>query len=67
MTVRVPTEIFSRVSGYYRPVQDWHDGKRMEFKQRAKMAIPSDLDREFAKPLKLGNNQELLDSAKPPG
>lgn len=27
-------EVFSRVVGYYRPVQSWNDGKREEFRQR---------------------------------
>jgi len=30
----VPTEIYSRVVGYYRPVQDWNKGKVEEFSQR---------------------------------
>ena len=29
-----PTEVFSRVVGYYRPVKSWNTGKREEFKQR---------------------------------
>ncbi len=29
-----PTEIYSRVVGYYRPVQQWNDGKQEEFKER---------------------------------
>jgi len=28
------TEVYSRVVGYYRPVQNWNEGKREEFKQR---------------------------------
>ena len=28
------TEIYSRITGYYRPVQDWNDGKAQEFKDR---------------------------------
>ncbi len=31
----VPTEIYSRVVGYYRPVQNWNKGKAEEFKHRA--------------------------------
>ncbi len=30
----VPTEIFSRVSGYFRPVEQWNRGKREEFRLR---------------------------------
>ena len=29
-----PTETYSRISGYYRPVQNWNDGKAQEFKER---------------------------------
>ena len=29
-----PTEIYSRITGYYRPVQNWNDGKAQEFKDR---------------------------------
>ena len=28
------TEIYSRITGYYRPVQTWNDGKAQEFKDR---------------------------------
>ncbi len=28
------TEVYSRITGYYRPVQNWNDGKSQEFKQR---------------------------------
>ncbi|MBD3370462.1 hypothetical protein GF402_08895 [Candidatus Fermentibacteria bacterium] len=30
----VRTEVYSRVVGYYRPVQDWNKGKQEEFTQR---------------------------------
>jgi ribonucleoside-triphosphate reductase len=29
-----PAEVYSRVVGYYRPVQNWHVGKQEEFKER---------------------------------
>ena len=29
-----PCEIYSRVVGYIRPVEQWHDGKQTEFKDR---------------------------------
>ena len=28
------TEVYSRITGYYRPVQNWNDGKRAEFGDR---------------------------------
>ena len=27
-------EVYSRITGYYRPVQNWNDGKREEYKER---------------------------------
>lgn len=30
----VPCEVFSRVVGYFRPVHNWNDGKKEEFKER---------------------------------
>ena len=29
-----PAEVYSRITGYYRPVQNWNDGKAQEFKDR---------------------------------
>ncbi len=28
------TEVYSRITGYYRPIQNWNDGKSQEFKDR---------------------------------
>jgi hypothetical protein len=41
----VKTEVYSRVVGYYRPVQDWHPGKQQEFKERT---VLSNVDIERA-------------------
>jgi hypothetical protein len=32
--LRVPCEVYSRVVGYLRPVQNWHQGKQQEFRER---------------------------------
>jgi ribonucleoside-triphosphate reductase len=32
-------EVFSRVTGFYRPVQSWNEGKAEEFKDRKKYNI----------------------------
>jgi anaerobic ribonucleoside-triphosphate reductase len=32
--VKVPCEVYSRIVGYLRPVQNWHQGKRQEFGER---------------------------------
>ena len=29
-----PAEVYSRITGYYRPVQNWNDGKTQEYKNR---------------------------------
>ncbi len=34
-----PTEIWSRITGYYRPIQNWNDGKAQEYKERKEYEI----------------------------
>lgn len=34
------TEVYSRITGYYRPVKNWNDGKAQEFKDRKVYDIP---------------------------
>lgn len=31
---KIPCEVFTRVCGYYRPVQNFNEGKKEEFKDR---------------------------------
>lgn len=31
---KIPVEVYSRVVGYFRPVNQWNHGKREEFKDR---------------------------------
>jgi len=33
-TKRTPCEVYSRVVGYLRPVQQWNDGKQSEYASR---------------------------------
>ena len=33
------TEVYSRITGYYRPVQNWNDGKAQEYKDRKEYNI----------------------------
>ncbi len=33
------TEVYSRITGYYRPIQNWNDGKAQEFKERKEYDI----------------------------
>ncbi|MCR5531682.1 MAG: ribonucleoside triphosphate reductase [Lachnospiraceae bacterium] len=37
-----PTEIYSRITGYYRAVQNWNPGKQQEFKERLEYVIDTD-------------------------
>ena len=42
------TEVYSRITGYYRPVQNWNDGKSQEYKDRqvydAALALKKDFE-----------------------
>ena len=33
------TEVYSRITGYYRPVQNWNDGKSQEFSERKEYVL----------------------------
>lgn len=35
-----PCEVYSRVVGYIRPVQQWHKGKKQEYDQRREFTMP---------------------------
>ena len=53
------TEIYSRITGYYRPVQNWNDGKTEEFKERKEYCIENSKlkERKYVK-------EEAVESAK---
>lgn len=36
---KVPVEVYSRVVGYYRPVNQWNRGKQEEFAERKEFHI----------------------------
>jgi ribonucleoside-triphosphate reductase len=42
-TCQQPTEIYSRVVGYYRPVEQWNIGKQVEFAERKLYKIDGEL------------------------
>ncbi len=37
----IPCEIYSRVVGYFRPLQNWNQGKQQEFFERKPVKISS--------------------------
>lgn len=51
------SEVYSRITGYYRPVQNWNSGKIQEFKNRTEYKIDLDL----AVNHKISNKQETDD------
>ena len=38
-TVKQPCEVYSRIVGYIRPVSQWNEGKRQEFKERKEFKL----------------------------
>ena len=36
---KIPVEVYSRVVGYFRPVNQWNRGKQEEFKERKEFTI----------------------------
>jgi anaerobic ribonucleoside-triphosphate reductase len=41
--LRVPCEVYSRIVGYLRPVQNWHQGKQQEFRERRTFRVPEEV------------------------
>ena len=37
--LKVPVEVYSRVVGYFRPVNQWNMGKQEEFKERREYKV----------------------------
>ncbi len=44
------TEVYSRITGYYRPVQNWNDGKSQEFQHRVEYDPIKAAAKEFGTP-----------------
>ena len=43
-TIDQPCEVYSRVVGYIRPVQQWHKGKQEEYKERKEFTVPAEVN-----------------------
>ena len=41
--VVIPCEVYSRVVGYLRPVQNWNRGKQQEFSERRPFRLPEEV------------------------
>ena len=48
------TEVYSRITGYYRPVQNWNDGKSQEYKDRKVYDIASSKLEKDGRPVQAG-------------
>lgn len=46
--MRVPYEVYSRIVGYLRPVQDWNEGKQQEFAERKVYVVPRSVEQDLA-------------------
>lgn len=43
-TLKIPVEVYSRVVGYFRPVDQWNKGKQEEFRDRKPYKLPGGND-----------------------
>jgi anaerobic ribonucleoside-triphosphate reductase len=48
--LQIPCEIYSRVVGYYRPVNQWNKGKQAEFEDRVEADVKN-IDLEKINPV----------------
>ena len=46
-TIEQPCEVYSRVVGYIRPVQQWHKGKQQEYGERKEFIAPGETIKEI--------------------
>jgi len=44
--IKIPCEVYSRVVGYFRPVDQWNQGKQAEFAER-KIPSPETVDKSM--------------------
>jgi hypothetical protein len=42
---RMPCEVYSRVVGYLRPVDNWNRGKQEEYSERVTFNVPEGVDK----------------------
>ena len=60
------TEVWSRITGYYRPIQNWNDGKAQEFKDRKEYKVGAqDSNFKAARPLEATPEVKVEEQAAP--
>ena len=52
------TEVYSRITGYYRPVQNWNDGKSQEYKERKVYNTERSVLKRDVSPLPISHSAE---------
>lgn len=57
-TKQIPCEVYSRIVGYYRPVQNWHKGKQQEFADRKMFTLDAP---EMKAALELPDKEETVE------
>ena len=53
------TEIYSRITGYYRPVQNWNDGKLQEYKNRTEYDVENSVLKNVASEVLTEKTEEI--------
>jgi hypothetical protein len=61
MACKCKTEVYSRVVGYYRPVQQWNKGKQAEYLDRVTFKVTGKI---FADGVPLGGEQVVQQAAR---
>ncbi len=56
------TEVYSRITGYYRPVQNWNDGKAEEYKNRKLYDIANSV-KKFDNKIDKKNEDKIMECA----
>ena len=57
-------QVYSRIVGYFRPVQNWNDGKREEFRERNEFSEKKAFQREMPNLLKKQESECTVVAAK---
>ena len=57
------TEVYSRITGYYRPIQNWNDGKAQEFKDRQEYNLKSSSMKDRCPDCNIELNESLQQSS----
>jgi len=52
------TEVYSRITGYYRPVQNWNDGKLQEYENRQTYDVKKSVQRRMDQEVTLAKEKE---------